>query len=292
LEAALNLLSNPIALKMGLVLFAAVFSFAMAVLIIRRMRRSLSEDSVGSQAPTSIEQLPLHTYHAVIQQLKQQKHELIAQQQAEQRRAKTSENVSTAILSNLSSGVVFFGPNGLVRQANQAAKAILAIASPAGMDATTLFRGASLVDPPEGLPNSVAEAIHQVIQGGETLKRVEAYYLTPSGDSRVLDLNVSQVRASDAALLGAACLIDDRSQIAGIRRQIELRGELSAEMALALRNSLVSIAGYAQQLAQNRDPELAQQLASDIADEANHLDRTIGGFLAGKPSRNAAANGL
>jgi len=277
---------------MGLVLFAAVFSFAMAVLIIRRMRRSLTEDSVESQTPTSIEQLPLHTYHAVIQQLKQQKHELIAQQQAEQRRAKTSENVSAAILSNLSSGVVFFGPNGLVRQANQAAKAILAIASPAGMDAATLFREASLVDPPDGIPNRVAEAIHQVIQGGETLKRVEAYYRTPGGDSRVLDLNVSQVRASDAALLGAACLIDDRTQIAGIRRQIELRGELSAEMALALRNSLVSIAGYAQQLAQNRDPELAQQLASDIADEANHLDRTIGGFLAGKVSRNAAANGL
>ena len=177
----------------------------MAVLIIRRMRRSLIEDSVGAQAPSSIEQLPLHTYHAVIQQLKQQKHELIAQQQAEQRRAKTSENVSAAILSNLSSGVVFFGPNGLVRQANQAAKTILAIASPAGMDAAALFRGASLVDPPEGLPNSVADAIHEVIQGGETLTRVEAYYLTPGGDPRVLDLNVSQVRASDSSLLGAAC---------------------------------------------------------------------------------------
>jgi hypothetical protein len=74
LEAALNLLSNPIALKMGLVLFAAVFSFAMAVLIIRRMRRSLSEDSVESQTAMSIEQLPLQTYNAVIQQLKQQKH--------------------------------------------------------------------------------------------------------------------------------------------------------------------------------------------------------------------------
>lgn len=288
----MNLLTNPIALKMGLVLFAAVFSFVMAVLIMRRMRRSLSEDAAPVQGPASIEQLPLRTYHAVIQQLKQQKHELLAQQQADQRRARTSENVSAAILSNLSSGVVFFGPNGLVRQANQAAKTILGIASPLGMDAAALFRGASLVDPPEGLPNSVAEAIHQVIQGGPTLKRAEGYYLTPAGDPRVLDLNVSQVRAADAALLGAACLIDDRSQIAGIRRQMELRGELSAEMALALRSSLVSIAGYAQQLAQNRDPELAQQLASDIAQEANHLDRTIGGFLAGKPSRNAAANGL
>jgi signal transduction histidine kinase len=80
--------------------------------------------------------------------------------------------------------------------------------------------------------------------------------------------------------------------MAGIRRQIELRGELSAEMALALLTSLVSIAGYAQQLSKNRDPDLAQQLASDIANEANHLDRTIGGFLAGKPAKSAAASGL
>jgi len=287
-----KVLANPIALRMILVLFAGTFSFVMAVLIIRRMRQSLNEDSTAGQAPTSIEQLPLHTYHAVIQQLKQQKHELLAQQQAEQRRARTSENVSAAILSNLSSGVVFFSPNGLARQANQAAKTILGIGSPSGMDAASLFRGASLLQPPPESPTSLADAVQGVIQGGETLKRVEAYYLTPAGDARVLELNVSQVRGGDGALLGAACLINDRSQIADIRRQIELRGELSAEMALALRSSLVSIAGYAQQLAQNRDPELAQQLASDIAEEANHLDRTIGGFLAGKPARNAATNGL
>lgn len=277
---------------MLLVLFAAAFSFAMAVLIIRRMRKSLNEDTLGSPSPVSLEQLPLHTYHAVIQQLKQQKHELFAQQQMEQRRARTSENVSAAILSNLTSGVIFFGQNGLVRQANPSAKTILGIGSLTGMDAAALFRGASLVDPPAQRPACVADAVHDVLRGGEALKRVEAYYLTPGADPRVLELNVTQVRASDSSLLGVACLIEDRSQIAGIRRQMALRGELSAEMALALRSSLVSISGYAQQLAKNRDPELAQQLASDIAEEANHLDRTIGGFLAGKPAQSAAANGF
>ena len=70
-----------------------------------------------------------------------------------------------------------------------------------------------------------------------------------------------------------------------IRRQQELRGEMSAEMALGLRNSLTTIAGYAQQLAASRDPELARQLAADIAVEAAHLDRTIGGFLAARKAR-------
>ena len=283
----MNLLSNPIALRMALVLFAAAFSFAMAVVIIRRMRKSLSDDTNNTPA-LSLEQLPLQTYNAVIQQLKQQKHELLAQQQEDHRRARNSENVSAAILSNLSSGVVFFGSNGLVRQANSAAKNILGIGSLAGMDTAALFRGASLVGAPAGKPTVAADAVLQVIQEGGTLKRAEAYYLTPGGDPRVLELSATQVRAADGSLLGAACLIEDRSELAGIRRQIELRGELSAEMALALRSSLVSIAGYAQQLAKNRDAEMARQLAGDIAEEANHLNRTIGGFLAGQPVPDSA----
>ena len=69
-----------------------------------------------------------------------------------------------------------------------------------------------------------------------------------------------------------------------IRRQQDLRGEMSAEMALALRNSLTTISGYAQQLAASRDAQLARQLAADIAAESAHLDRTIGGFLAERKS--------
>jgi hypothetical protein len=60
-------------------------------------------------------------------------------------------------------------------------------------------------------------------------------------------------------------------------------------MALALRTSLITISGYAQQLAKNRDPELATQLAADIATEAKHLDHTIGGFLAESKKSQAAS---
>jgi len=69
-----------------------------------------------------------------------------------------------------------------------------------------------------------------------------------------------------------------------------LQGEISAEMALELRTSLTTISGYAQQLAGSRDPELARQLAADIAAEAARLNRTIGGFLTEKqPCQTAAA---
>ena len=64
---------------------------------------------------------------------------------------------------------------------------------------------------------------------------------------------------------------------------------MSAEMALALRNSVATISSYAQQLAVSRDPALVRQMAVDIVSEAGELDRTIGGFLAGGKAKSTAA---
>ena len=276
----MKLLTNPIFVKMVIVLAASAFAFFVAALLMRSLRKRFAEEASLPETSASPDQLPLHTYHAVIQQLKQQKHELLALQQSEHRRAKTSENISAAVLSNLSCGVLFFNANGLVRQANQAAKTILGIASPSGMDAHAIFRD--------------CDALHGVeitLQNGTPLKRMEAEYRTPAGETRVIGVTASSVPAADASTLGVACLIEDRTEIAEIQRQIDLRGELSAEMALALRSSLVTISGYAQQLAQNHDPELAQQLAADIAAEAQHLNQTIGGFLAeSRKSKSAATS--
>lgn len=274
----MKLLANPIFVKMVVVLAASVFAFIVAALLMRSLRKSFAEEGSLPETSATADQLPLHTYHAVIQQLKQQKHELLALQQSEHRRAKTSENISAAVLSNLSCGVLFFNANGLVRQANQAAKTILGIASPSGMDAPAIFRD--------------CDALHGVeitLQNGTPLKRMEAEYRTPAGENRVIGVTASSVPAADGSTLGVACLIEDRTEIAKIQRQIELRGELSAEMALALRNSLVTISGYAQQLAQNHDPELAKQLAADIAAEAQHLNQTIGGFLTESSNSKSAA---
>ena len=261
-------LSNPIFLKMVLVLFASGFVFVIATMAMRRIRRGFDEEASFPGSTRSDEPLPLETYHAVIQELKQQKHELLALEQAEHRRAQTLENISAAVLSNLSSGVLFFGANGLIRQANPAAKTILGVRSPVGMDADSIFG-----------PNAAA-GIKATLQQGSGLRRQETDHITPGGERRTIEITASRVTAADGGVLGVACLISDRSELAEIRRQIDLRGEMSAEMALALRTSLVTISGYAQQLAQNRDPELARQLAGDIADEAKHLDHTIGGFLA------------
>ncbi len=285
----MRLATNPIMLRMALVFVAAGFAFVMGLLAMRRMRRSISEEASFPEARGPAESFPLHTYHAVIQQLKQQKHELQSLQLVERRRARTSENVSAAVLSNLSSGVLFFTPNGLVRQANASAKQILGFGSPTGMSAAEIFREAELISASGGNYTSLAEAVNVSLREKTRFQRLEASYRTPSGEERTLDITVSSVHAPDSEVLGAACLINDRTEMTEIRRQQELRGEMSAEMALGLRNSLTTISGYAQQLAASRDPELARQLAADIAAEAAHLDRTIGGFLAGARAARAGS---
>ena len=273
-----NLLTNPLVLRAALVLVAAVGALGFAVWLIRGLRRNIAaETDFESAATPTLEGLPFHLYNTVIQQLKQQKHELQVQTLAEQRRARTTENFSQAVLSNLSSGVLVFGVNGLTKQANPAAKEILGFSSLSGMSAENIFRDAS---GPEQGNGSLAEEVQAVLREGSKCRQLEADYTTPAGKRLRIAVTVSPVPAVDGSLLGAACLISDRSEFEQIRHQQQLHGEISAEMALELRTSLTTIAGYAQQLARNRDPELAPQLAADIASEAARLDRHIGGFLS------------
>ncbi len=294
-----RLLANPLVLPAALVLAAAAGAFVFGIWLIRSLRRNIAaEADLDSAAAPTLETLPLHLYNTVIQQLKQQKHELQVQTLAEQRRARTTENFSQAVLSNLSSGVLVFGVNGLVKQANPAAKEILGFHSPAGMSAADIFRGAAVCSANSsavlacGLgdkPEQLTEEVNAVLREGSKCRQLEADYTTPTGRKLRIAVTVSPVPAVDGSLLGAACLISDLSEFERIRHQQELQGEISAEMALELRTSLTTIAGYAQQLAQNRDPELASQLAADIASEASRLDRHIGGFLSEKRSTAGTA---
>lgn len=289
-----KLLANPVPLRALLVLFAAGFAFTFVIWLMRRLRSDIAaEADLDSVAPPTLEALPVHLYNTVIQQLKQQKHELQVQTLSEQRRARTSENLSQTVLSNLPCGVLVFGLNGLVKQANPAAKDILGFRSLSGMSATDIFRGATVCSASpavhseslEDTPARLAEEVHVVLREGSKHRQLEADYSTPQGERLRVAVTVSAVPAVDGSLLGAACLISDRSEFEHIRDQQQLQREISAQTALQLRTSLTTIAGYAEQLARNRDSDLVPQLAADIASEAASLDRHIGGFLAEK--RNA-----
>ena len=276
-------LTNPILVRMAVVFAAAAFSFVLGAFLMRRLRRNLGEETISSEGPASLDTLPLHTYHAVIQQLKQQKHELQSTQQAERRRAKTSENISAAVLANLSSGVMFIACNGLVRQANGAARQILGFAAPVGMGLSEVFRDATA----DG--KSLAASVQDNLREKATAQQLEVRYLTPAGEQKILDITVTSVQSPSGEPLGAACLINDQTELASIKRHQALRGEMSAEMALELRKSLATIADCAKRLASGDDEVEVQRLAADIASESAHLDHTIGGFLTESKAARAGS---
>jgi len=282
----LNPLLNPMILRMGLLLVTASAAFGFGLFMIRRLRQNLSQESEAlNSSPLAAEGLPVHAYHAVIQQLKQQKHELASQQLSDRRKARASDTLSSTILANLSCGVLFLNTSGLVRQTNPAARQLLGFASPVGLHSSDLFRAATLraenkSDAPAPAA-SVEQALAPALTGKSAVRGLAVSYLTREGDSRVLEVTASPVLAEDASLMGTTLVLTDKTDIERIRHDQKMHREISSELALGLRTSLSTIAGYARQLSSSGDAERANQLAEDIAYEAEQLDRTIGSFLGG-----------
>jgi PAS domain-containing protein len=283
-----NLLTNPIILRMGLLLFAAAAAFGFGMFAIRRVRTSMvSESDSLAHTPLAEEGLPVHAYHAVIQQLKQQKHELATQQLSERRKAKASDSLSATVLSNLSCGVLFLNTNGLVRQANAAARKLLGFDSPVGLQASDLFRTATLRPETQSPANigarpetSVEQALAPALTGKSAVRGLLLNYFTRAGENRVLEVTASPVLADDASLMGTTLVITDKTDLERIRHAQKMEREVSSEFALELHTSLAAIKDHARQLAGSHDSELTQ-LADRIAQEAAQLDRTVGSFLGG-----------
>ncbi|MGO9403758.1 MAG: PAS domain-containing protein [Terriglobales bacterium] len=282
----MSLLMNPVVLRMALLMFAALAAFGLGLFVIRRLRKNLVEDPEAlDYVPLAAEGLPVHAYHAVIQQLKQQKHELAAQQLSERRKAKASDTLSSTVLANLSCGVLFLNASGLVRQANSAARTLLGFASPVGLHVSDLFRTATL-RPENGDSNSdsessVEQALAPALAGTSVVRGLVLNHSTRDGENHVLEVTASPVLGEDAILMGTTLLLTDKTDLEHIRHDQKMHQEISSELAHGMRNTLTTIAGYAQQLACSRDPELARQLADSIAHEAAQLDRTIVSFLGG-----------
>ncbi|MGC9990401.1 MAG: PAS domain-containing protein [Terriglobales bacterium] len=277
-----SILTNPIMLRMALLLFAAIAAFLFGLFAIRRLRTNLvAKPGSLNYAPLAAEGLPVHAYHAVIQQLKQQKHELAAQQQSERRKAKASDALSATILSNLSCGVLFLNTSGLVRQTNPAARNLLGFASPVGLHASDLFRTATLrpVSDTSLSQSTVEQALAPALAGKAAVRGLLLNYFTRDRENHVLELTASPVLAEDASLMGTTLVLTDKTDLERIRFDQKTNHESSSELFQELRLSLQAIGGYAQLLAQNEEADTARQLAESISRETAQLDRNIGSFL-------------
>jgi PAS domain-containing protein len=277
LEAAVRLLANPLFIRMAFGVALATGAFFLAIVAMRLLRRHMIESELP---PNDLEKDgALYPFSAVIQQLKQQKFALQHEHQEQQRKAKNTEHVTAAVIASLPCGVLFIGANGLVRQANVAAKQILGFASPMGMNAEEIFRDARSVAE-VGTWLRAADLLQNALRGHAHGGDVEFLYETPSGAARSLRLTTVQLRTPTGDSLGIAVIISDESAMARQRREELLRSETSAEMALELHTSLAIIRECASQISLTKDPDFARNLGKDIALEAERLSASVGGFLA------------
>lgn len=215
--------SNPILLHGAAILFCSSFAFVLGMVLMRLLRKSIQEEAdLSSEVPT-LENLPLHVYNTVIRQLKQQQAELKVQSQAEQQRSRVAERFNEAVLSNLCCGVLGIGKNGLVKSSNSAGKQVLGFASPVGMSVRDIFRSATVCPQSSAETNIgslVSDELYSVLQSGREKREMQAEYQTPSGESRALLITIVQAPASDGTATGAACLINDITELNRLRQEL------------------------------------------------------------------------
>jgi nitrogen fixation/metabolism regulation signal transduction histidine kinase len=215
--------SNPIFMQGVAILFCSSFAFLVALVLMRRLRKSIQEEGNVSSDTPGLETMPLHVYNTVIRQLKQQQDELKAQSQSEQQRSRTTERFTDAVLSSLSCGVLGVGKNGLVKSSNPAAKQILGFASPVGMSLRDIFRDAtvSTESSPDGNgPALVSDEFESMLKSSGAARAIQAEYETPASANRSLSITMVPVAGSDNTVSGAACLINDITELSRLRVEV------------------------------------------------------------------------
>lgn len=287
----MNWPTNPVVINGILVFVIAAVLFVFAVWLIKRLGRSLKSATNDDFRPinASSTAFTLAAYQGVIQRLKEQEAELEQLRQRERQQAAETENISEAVLSNLTSGVILLNTSGLVQQANPAARIILGYASPVHFHARDLFKGvAALRGSEEAISEGnggLLEAIEECVRAGRPARRLEADYIAPNGQRRTLGITLSPVRSAKGNPLGAACLVSDLTDISELSRQMRLKenlaalGEMSAGIAHEFKNSLATISGYAQMLASTEDSATIRRFAGKIGGETENLTRIVTEFL-------------
>jgi len=266
--------------RMAIVAGSAMAAFVLGLVVVRLLRRQMVEGSGITEDLGPENGNALYPYTAVIQQLKQQKFALENEQQVQRRRAKTSEHITASMIAHLPCGVLFVASNGLVKQANAAARQMLGFASPLGMSVGELFRDAEAFSG-AWAGDKVAEAFKSALQSKAGANHFESSYLTPGGEERMLKFTLIPMCAPAGEMLGVASVISDESANADFQRERVLHSETSAEMALELRTSLATIREWSKKVQVSMDREQTRQLAGDISAEAERLEKMVGGFLAG-----------
>ncbi len=233
--------------------------------------------------------VPENVWLGLLTQMKQLKDELAEYKRQSMTPAGEDADAKAAwvreILSRLPSGVLFFDPQGRVREANPAARTALDFASPTGLHAEDVFRQAEMVENDGQLLGRAAELVEETLRRGTSWQRKVLNYTTPSGQARALGITMSPLR-QDNATTGLLCLLTDLTEIRELENELRRNqflaslGEMAAGIAHEFKNSLATIYGYAQLVCQAAPAGEARDHAENIVDQVRKLSGVTTEFLA------------
>lgn len=211
------------------------------------------------------------TFHDVVSRLKEKERELEILRKRAEERASEIEIYNEDILQSVPSGVVSFDQNLFITRMNAAAERILELreSDVAGKGHDRVFNS----------------PIRELVAGRQTIKRIDAGYISGSGKRIWLGLNMSPLKDSFGTVIGQILVFTDMTELKAFQSQMELRerlsnlGEMSAGIAHELRNPLGVISGYTKILSKKIEPSLLPAVER-ISKEVSVMDRIITDFLS------------
>ncbi len=237
------------------VLMLALFRFAAAA---RRSRQHL--------APRGESALLTSTLEDAITKLK-------AQERATAARAEASEQLSSEIVANLTSGLVVVDSDGAVQIVNPAAERLLGSGETNALASTTFLNDA--------LP--LQDVIAESLRTGAPVLRRQITLQRPAGAMH-LGVTVSPL-PGDRGRSGAICLFTDLTAALALEEQLRFKealarlGELTAGLAHEFRNGLATIHGYAWLFEPEALPASQRPYVEGIRAEAAALNDVVTNFL-------------
>ncbi|MBI4482375.1 MAG: PAS domain-containing protein [Acidobacteria bacterium] len=257
------------------VLAIVAFSRWLVVPYRKLMKTAESATAPGGGARDELAFL-VQTFQGLFARLKEKEKELERLHRMEKERAERTEAFSEKVVSSIQSALFTVDRQGTILTFNPAAEEIFGrsrsdvVGKPYG----------DLVETSSQFTDLLEQCLKQERSG--TLRRVEIR--TRKDQRKYLGISVFPLKERGENE-GALCLISDLTEIIELQQQVKLRenfaalGEMSAGIAHEFKNSLATIAGYAQLLERVADSPDMRNNAQAIAEETRTSVQMVTRFL-------------
>ena len=195
---------------------------------------------------------------------------LMTQERAAAARAEASDQLRSAIVASLTSGLIVVSATGRVEIANPAATRILGLG-----DGTPADQPA--------IDAALREVIDESLRTGQAIRRRT---VTVGGAQGPMHLGVTvSPLAPETGVAGVICLFTDLTSVIALEEQLRLKealarlGELTAGLAHEFRNGLSTVHGYARLIDPSSLPPVQQAYVEGLRHETHALGEVVTNFL-------------